>query len=44
MTNNKIKKHELKKKQINLEEYPKHELSSQIHNPLNPRYGVNQEA
>lgn len=43
MTNDKIKKHELKK-QINLSEYPKHELSYQIHNHLNPKYGVNQEA
>jgi hypothetical protein len=33
-----------KKQQINLDKSLKPELVSQIHNPLNPRHGVNQEA
>jgi len=47
MRNDEIEKHEFKKEkkqQINLDKSLKPELVSQIHNPLNPRHGVNQEA
>jgi hypothetical protein len=47
MRNDEIKNMSLKKKkkqQINLGKSLKPELVSQIHNPLNPRHGVNQEA
>jgi len=33
-----------KKQQINLDKFLKPELVSQIHNPLNPRHGVNRKA
>jgi len=34
---------EEEEEEMNLDESPKHELSSQIHNFLNPRSRVNQE-
>jgi hypothetical protein len=45
MSNNKTKKHELKKQQqMNSDNFPKLGLISQIHNPLIFRFRINQEA